>query len=297
MCKDSGTLINAPALVTDYESALAQEEKVYKWIRKSELTEKKAEADHERDITVKCITDIVHINMRHYNTETRDCAIHVNNLLQAYGSNVTKVDYDAETANIDSLINRLRSPEYLSASATLGLFEWIDQLASQNTRFKTLVDETAQEKIEKPEIAPKKARNQTDHALRQITNRITSLVILNGKTDYAKFITEFNVLVDHYNTLVHEHYGRLHARIDITSSAIATIPEQPYTGQPVFVIPNLTLVVEREGKQVTLHPLFSVDFTIAFRDNVNPGTATLIIKGIGKYKGEITTTFNIVHEL
>jgi hypothetical protein len=52
--------------------------------------------------------------------------------------------------------------------------------------------------------------------------------------------------------------------------------------------------VEKEGKQTVLHPVFSEDFTVAYKNNIEPGTATLLIKGIGKYAGEITTTFNIV---
>lgn len=36
------------------------------------------------------------------------------------------------------------------------------------------------------------------------------------------------------------------------------------------------------------------DFTVAYEDNLYPGTATVTIKGIGNYTGEIVRTFNIV---
>jgi hypothetical protein len=292
ICNNYEAIIDDPALITAYNKAVEQEEIIYKWVRKSDFTEKKAEADHARDKTCKGIAAIVRADMKHFDPVMRDYAAHVYNLLEVYG-NITTVDYDSETANIDNLVIRLRSRDYQEAVAALGIVGWIDELYNQNELFKTYVDAATDEKIVKPETDPRTARRQTDEALRAITNRITSLVVLNGKLDYAEFITEFNVLTDHYNTLVHEHYGRLHARTDITPSVIGTIPVQPFTGKPVFVIPELTLTVEKGGKQITLHPVFSVDFTVAYQNNVEPGTAKLIIKGIGKYAGGITTTFNI----
>jgi hypothetical protein len=282
-------------MVSDYLNAITQEETVYKWVRRSEFTAKKAEADHARDNTVRGITAIVNTDMKHFDPSIRDNALHIHNLLSVYG-NLTKADYDAETANIDSLVTRLKSTEYFPAVQNLNLVEWVNELHNQNELFKSYVDDTAQEQIAKPAITPIAARRQTDGALRKITNRITALVLLNGTLGYEGFITEFDVLVDHYNNIVHEHYGRLHARTDIAPAVLDVIPVQPFTGKPVFVIPDLTLVVEREGKQITLHPVFSEDFTVSYKNNIEPGTATLIIKGIGKYTGEIVTTFNIERE-
>jgi hypothetical protein len=295
LCEKYAAIIASPDLLTAYIQALQQEQRVYKWLRKSEWTAKKADADHARDRTFKGIVAIVKTDMNHFDPSIRDNALHVHNLLAAYG-NLTKADYDAETANIDSLVARLTGEEYYNSVQALNLTGWVNELHEQNELFKSYVDDAAQEKIEKPEIAPIAARSQTDNALKQITNRITSLVILNGKDAYAGFIAEFNVLADHYNNIVHEHYGRLHARTDIAPAAIDAIPPQPFTGKPVFVIPSLTLTVEKEGKQIILQPVFSEDFTVAYKNNVNLGTATLIIKGIGKYTGEIITTFNIVEK-
>jgi hypothetical protein len=52
-------------------------------------------------------------------------------------------------------------------------------------------------------------------------------------------------------------------------------------------------VKEKDGTVKIVEPVFSTDFTVAYQNNVNPGTARLIITGIGKYVGEIDTTFNI----
>ncbi|MDR2065946.1 MAG: DUF6261 family protein [Prevotellaceae bacterium] len=296
ICNKYATAIDAPELLAEYHDKVAQEENIYNWVRRSEYTKKKADADNARDSIFSGIKGIIRANMKHFDPSVRDNANHVNNLLINYGK-LKQSGYDAETAGIENIIVRLNSADYLPAIQNLGLAPWIAELENQNTLFKNYVDDVVQEKVEKPSITSIVARRQTDEALKQITDRITSLVILNGQADYNGFIAEFNVLVNHYNTLVHEHYGRLHARIDITPAAIDAIPEQYCTGKPVFVIPELTLTVEKEGKQTILHPVFSEDFTVAYKNNVEPGTATLIIKGIGKYTGEITTTFNIEREV
>jgi hypothetical protein len=81
---------------------------------------------------------------------------------------------------------------------------------------------------------------------------------------------------------------------DIAPAIIDVIATQAYTGQPVFVIPTVNLPeTDRDGGEKVVSLVFTQDFTVAYRNNVNPGTATLTIHGIGKYKGEVTTTFNI----
>jgi hypothetical protein len=150
------------------------------------------------------------------------------------------------------------------------------------------------ERIEKPEISLKAARKQTDDALRAIANRVTARINLEGPDYFAAFVKEFNVTTDHYNTLVREHYGRLHVRTDITLAEIAGINPQPYTGKPIIVIPSFSLrIKDKDGTVQIVEPVFSVDFSVAYQNNVNPDTVRLIITGIGKYAGEIDTTFNI----
>jgi hypothetical protein len=294
ICYKYASVISASDLITAYRNKVTQEEQIYKWIRSSEFTEKKIEADHGRDRLYSGILDIVHANLKHFNPSVRDSAQHVNNLLKNY-HDLTHAGYDAETAGIESIVARLQSSEYSAAVQTLALTPWLNELTVQNNLFKSYVAGTEQEAVKKPDISPRTARQETDEALRKITGRVTALINLNGSASYAAFAEEFNVHVNHYNTLVHEHYGRLHAKTDITPASIAPVSVQPYTGKPVYVIPALTLrKVEKDGTETVVELRFSEDFTVAYKNNVDPGTATLIITGIGKYTGEIVTTFNIV---
>jgi hypothetical protein len=293
ICKKYILEIGDESLVTDYEEKVEQEESVFKWVRKSDYTVKKSEADGARDETSLGIIQVVRGNLHHFDPTVRDAAVHVNNLLENYGD-FRYVNYDAETASIDSIVTRLKSAGYSVAVNLLGLSPWVEKLEADNALFKTFVADTTVENLERPVITTIVARRETDTGIRMITNRVTALITLNGPDAYVAFANEFNEVVKHYNTLVHEHYGRIHARIDIASAIIATIAPQPKTGKPVLVIPTVSLRTVKADVQENVELVFSVDFTVAFKNNVKPGTATIIISGIGKYKGEIVTTFNII---
>jgi hypothetical protein len=53
---------------------------------------------------------------------------------------------------------------------------------------------------------------------------------------------------------------------------------------------------KKDGSVAVVELVFSRDFEVGYRNNVEPGTATLIITGIGRYRGEMTTRFNIRRE-
>lgn len=60
----------------------------------------------------------------------------------------------------------------------------------------------------------------------------------------------------------------------------------PYTGSPIE--PEITVTVD--GQVLTRDE----DYTLEFRNNTEPGTATATIQGIGGYTGEVTVEFTIV---
>lgn len=285
--------INAPALLVGYLSKIKQEATIYKWLRSSEFTAKKAEVDSERDKILSGIIGLLHSYEKHFDPAIRDNALHVLHLINNY-HNLGNTGYDSETAGVDSIIEKMAGSDYLPAVQVLNLSPWLTELARLNTLFKTYAADAAQEQVEKPDVNSKVARRETDEALRLITKRITAIVTIDGPEDYTALVTEYNVHVNHYNTLVHEHYGRLHAKTDISVGEVNAVEVQPYTGKPVNVIPTVKIrKKEKDGTVTVVELVFSKDFTVGYRNNVAPGTATLIITGIGKYTGEIVTTFNI----
>lgn len=74
--------------------------------------------------------------------------------------------------------------------------------------------------------------------------------------------------------------------IDISKSTISGITDRTYTGAALAQNP----VVKYNGK--TLQS--GKDYTISYKNNVNVGTATVVITGIGIYTGTKSATFKIV---
>jgi hypothetical protein len=290
ICLKHESLIRQPDAIDAYRKAVEQENQAFTPVRKSEFTEKKEQTDRRRDEIYIGIVGIVRSNKKHFNSSIRNSAIRIHSLLLNYGD-LTNDRYNTQTVNIDSIITRLRSDEYINYVQTLGLVPWIDELESRNKQFKQYMAESMQEKVKKPKIKSTVARRITDEALRTITDRVTAQINLGNPDKFAKFVNEFNIIVQHYNTQLNIHLGRLHAKIDIAQADIEIIKPQPFTGKHVFVIPAVMLA-DDNGQIAEL--IFSEDFTLKYRNNVNPGTATIIINGTGKYKGEIITTFNII---
>lgn len=71
----------------------------------------------------------------------------------------------------------------------------------------------------------------------------------------------------------------------IAPVTFAEISEQDYIGEAV--IPTLTVT---DGNRVLKE---GVDYTVTFKNNVNEGTATATIQGIGNYHGSASTSFQI----
>lgn len=293
ICEKYKDLIDEREFVENYNKSVQQESHIYKWMRREKYTGKKAEADQFRDNSYTGFAFNVKAGTKHFDEAIRDAAIHVDNFLSNYG-NVIHLGYDAETTAIDSIVTHLRSDEYIQDIRLLRLEPWLNRLDELNMQFKQYVEDAALEEINKPEIKPKESRRQTDEALRKITDRIEALANLYGHDRYLPFAKEFNELVNHYNELVHEHYGRTHVRIDISNAYIVPIPSQTFTGKPIFVIPEVKLTkITNEGIAQNIELVFTQDFNVSYKNNINRGTATLIIQGINKYKNELITTFNI----
>jgi hypothetical protein len=289
----NATVIAAPTLIPIYLEKVRQEDTIYKWLRKSVFTEKKAEADRIRDHALSRIVELIHYYTGDDDPAQRDHAKLLANLVDNYG-NVARMDYDGASAAIDSIVEKLVSDDYKPSLQALGILQMVLKLDSLNTDFKMFVEKAEIEQVGKPKLSPLASRKETDAAMRAITTRIESNIDIKGITTFTKLIEEFNVHVDHYNTVLQEHYGRTHVRTDITNGIISPIEAQAYTGKPVVVLPSVKLLKqEKDGTTTLIDLVFSQDFTLGYRNNINPGMAEVIVSGIGEYVGDVSTTFMI----
>lgn len=69
-------------------------------------------------------------------------------------------------------------------------------------------------------------------------------------------------------------------------AVVASIPEQTWTGSPITPKPNVTV----EGTTL----VEGADYELTYENNIDAGTAMVIITGMGNYTGELRVPFKIV---
>lgn len=74
---------------------------------------------------------------------------------------------------------------------------------------------------------------------------------------------------------------------DISEFTVSGLVDKKYTGKAI----KQNKIVVRDGSTVLKK---GVDYKVSYEDNVEAGTATIIIKGIGVYTGEIEDVFDII---
>lgn len=79
------------------------------------------------------------------------------------------------------------------------------------------------------------------------------------------------------------------SRLTLSTDMIGAIPAQDYTGQEITAQSGLTIVINH-GNAVLAE---NKDYKLSYLNNINAGTGTVIVTGIGNYTGEIRQTFTI----
>ena len=80
-------------------------------------------------------------------------------------------------------------------------------------------------------------------------------------------------------------------KTDLSTATLGTINQQTYTGYEIT--PSLSVSLFKSGTgNVVLEQ--DVDYALSYENNINAGTATVIVTGKGTYTGTTSKTFNIV---
>ena len=82
------------------------------------------------------------------------------------------------------------------------------------------------------------------------------------------------------------YYGATRPPVSIAGAKIAAVGNQVYTGKKI----RPSVKVTCKGTDLTE----GTDYTVTFKNNQEVGVATVVVKGIGNYKGKAETTFKIV---
>jgi hypothetical protein len=265
---------------------LDKESQLVDAMRSSEISKQLADADDRVDRIIVGINSNINAGLHHFDQQMVEAATSLHERMKVFG-NIESKSYEEESAAVKLLISDLNGP-YSGQVDTLRIREWIDELSLAEDDFERLFKLRNTERADKPDFKLKEIRKEIDVVYQQIVEHIAAKALVNPSGEYDSFIRELNKEVEYAN----EHSHR-HARKDLGTgdhTVVEPIEPQIYTGKTIIVIPN---VHYREEDKPTVELVFTVDFTVTYKNNIEVGTANLIIHGKGKYKGQKIVTFSI----
>lgn len=169
-------------------------------VRKNAISDDLVEADDERDNVFRGMSDAVKSALNHFNADIRAAAKRLQIVFNTYG-NLTIKPYDAETGSLNSLINDFTTT-YAADVATVGLTEWVTELAAKNKAFDDLKNNRYSDEASKTILRMKQERVKTEELYRQIVERINALIVVEGSAAYSEFVAELNKRIEGYNNTI-----------------------------------------------------------------------------------------------
>jgi hypothetical protein len=169
-------------------------------IRKSLETALMDEADQKRDHTFRGFIDATKSARNHFNPEKQTAANELLILVDYFG-NLAERAPNEETAAIFNFLQELRGT-YAPQIVTLGLTDWVTELENNNLAYEELVKKRNVTVTSRTNLRMVEVRKQTQVVYRSIIERIEALIVVNGESQYAAFVTELNGFIKRYSDVI-----------------------------------------------------------------------------------------------
>lgn len=264
---------------------LNKETALMEWVKKSILTGQIAEADHRVDQALVALNAQVHAMEYNPVPAKAEAAHGLKIMLKNYGSVYSK-PYEEQEGDVRAILLQLRGA-YSADVTLLGLSAYVDELDVAFEEFRQQLAQRDTKSLQKPDETFPTVRRGIEAVYHRMVTLVDAGAALNTSPDFAALIDKLNPEIERLNAEFHRHRKDIGAG---DACVVEPISTQPYTGKAVTVLPR---VYYREEGKPTVELVFSKDFSVTYRNNVNVGTATLILHGKGAYKGQKIVTFNI----
>ena len=202
------TLVIVPQL-TALRSRIAEAEALFILPRESSYSPEIQALDTLRDNNFKGIHLVISGYMKHYDPEVRAAATLLNKNIKLYGPEINKLNYQAETSVIESMISDWENrPELANAIVVLNLRDWSGEFKRNNIDFNTLYTQRTQEYGGRTQDKLKNKREEVAQAYRVLVENINARNTLDETGMYTKVINEINALSNQYLTTLHSRQAR-----------------------------------------------------------------------------------------
>jgi hypothetical protein len=198
--------------------------------------------------------------------------------------NLAKEPMMSETSTLNYLQTQFNAnPDLLNAAATLQLTDIFVNLFATNEKISVLWNERALKEAEKRGPSPSSLKHNLGKAYNGFCNVVFQTLKLQPTPEIE---TLFSVM----NEIRIKYAKFLPIKLTNANTLVEPVAIQKYTGKPVM--PVSKVFIKKENEEFN-ELIFTVDFYITYKNNVEVGEAQIIIHGKGKYSGRYTSTFHI----
>ncbi len=174
----------------------------------SEITEKVVYYDNRRDEAIICLRKLADGYTNHFNEAYKESALRILHTIDKYGSQIYKLNYQAETSTLKNLASDLRNTPQLWADVEkLMLTEIIQEIETMNNEcnnyYLQRIQETAANVSEPAREVIKEGKKQ----YKILVDHIMAHATLTPSEAYSNLINEINALIDKYNSTVTSRGG------------------------------------------------------------------------------------------
>ncbi|MGH1388354.1 DUF6261 family protein [Kordia sp.] len=209
--KDVLELVNANDVdvlqLTTQRDALAtltsQMDNLFQQEQSSGITQELIDLDTRRDKAFMGIKANLEAYNYHYDERMQSAARSLLFNLNNYGTNIPRMNYQAETAVIDSMLSDWETEtDLVNAITTTGLANWIAELKTANEAFNDRYLARISESAANPATSFTSVREVTTNAYRELTAHVEAHATLGSNVVHQELVNEFGVLAKQYNQTV-----------------------------------------------------------------------------------------------
>ncbi|MDR2562769.1 MAG: DUF6261 family protein [Prevotellaceae bacterium] len=268
-----------PANWDNFCGLLVTEKSVIDYARSSSLTKVIADIDKDQARCFVAMNSVINAGIHSSDPLISESARILYNRIHDFGR-ISSKPYEEEVAAVSILLDELNG-EYLPQVEILGLQSWVANLAVTNENFQTTFMQRNEQKASRPQEKFKDVSHAIESEYKMLTDHVEAALLLEPIEKLEKFVRLLNSQIKYFNG--HSHHP---AKRSMDKASFDVVPTQSYAGgDPITPIPTVHYHKQKLA--------FAKDFTLLYHNNSEPGTATIVIKGKGKYTGTREITFNI----
>ena len=127
----------------------------------------------------------------------------ITGILDRYGTQIYRLNYQAETTTLSNLVNDLQSdPEVATALQTLNLVALVEELKTANNLFNENYLLRVKALSQAPDDSPVDLRKEATIRYRNLVEWMEAYIVINGPEPYEPLVKQVNELIAQYNEMI-----------------------------------------------------------------------------------------------